>query len=128
MSWVIVCTVSSSLSRPAQTALTKGALAVTIVAIGGVCKHSNQVAHILNLLSRFGGALVLFIGKNQQCRSSKPLLFQEIVEFVFAVLQPPRVCTVYDPDQCICLLKIIPPVGSERLLSPYVPDIDLRPA
>lgn len=38
-------------------------------------------------------------------------------------LHAERVCAVDDPDQGICLLKIVTPVGAQRLLAAHIPDV-----
>ena len=42
------------------------------------------------------------------------------------VLQPPLVCRVDHPDEAVSGLEVIPPVGSQGLLAPNVPDIELK--
>lgn len=51
------------------------------------------------------------------------LLFQEAVELGTAVIEPSQVRAIDHPDHSVRLLVIVPPVGSEGLLSANVPDV-----
>ena len=47
------------------------------------------------------------------------------MQFITTVGYAELVSGVYDPDQSICFLKVISPVGSDRLLSTHIPDVKL---
>ena len=54
-------------------------------------------------------------------KSCPHLFLQETPEFVPTVLYPQPVRRVHDPDQGVRLLKVVPPVRPQRLLSSHVP-------
>ena len=75
-----------------------------------------------------GSFLYLFVGEHQQRGPQQPLLSQQGLQLPPAVLQPPLVRRVHHPDEAVSGLEIVPPIGSEGLLTSYVPDIELEPS
>ena len=43
------------------------------------------------------------------------------MEFLFAVIHPETVSGVDDPDDSVCLFKVVPPVGTQGALSADIP-------
>ena len=60
------------------------------------------------------------------CRMSPSLLYaylflEQTVQFVAAVLYTQPIRGVDHPDQSVCLLKVVPPVRPQRLLTTHIP-------
>lgn len=55
------------------------------------------------------------------------LLQQQCTELLSAVLESESVCAVHHPHQPVCALKVVPPVGAQRLLTPDIPNIQFKP-
>lgn len=49
------------------------------------------------------------------------LLHEQAFEFLPAVCQTSTVCGIDHPDECVCLLEVVLPVGSECFLTADVP-------
>lgn len=54
------------------------------------------------------------------------LLHQQALKFSLAVLHALAVSTVHHPDEAIRALKVVPPVGAQRLLATHIPDVQLE--
>ena len=72
-----------------------------------------QLQHGPNLLHGERPGQVLLVGEDEERGAQQPLLPQQGVELLLAVLQPPLVGRVHHPDQTVGRLEIIPPVGSQ---------------
>lgn len=66
--------------------------------------------YLLQLCGSEGSCQILLVGKNEQGGPCEPFLLEKIVQLIAAVLKPVQICSVYNPDQCICLLVVVPPV------------------
>ena len=53
------------------------------------------------------------------------LFQQQSLQLISAIFNPETICGIDDPYQSIGLLKIIPPVWPQRLLSADIPDVEL---
>ena len=69
-----------------------------------------QLQHGPDLLHGERPGQVLLIGEDEERGAEKPLLPQQGVELLLAVLQPPLVGRVHHPDETVGGLEIIPPV------------------
>jgi hypothetical protein len=49
-----------------------------------------------------------------------------MVQRLDAHLQAREVGRVDDPDEPVCLLVVVAPVGAQRLLAAHVPDVELE--
>lgn len=54
------------------------------------------------------------------------LLHQQALQLTLTVLHALAVGTVHHPDQAICALKVVPPVGAQRLLATHIPDVQFE--
>ena len=62
-----------------------------------------------------------------QCWFCVYLLQQQSTELLPAVVQTESVCAVHHPHQPVCALEVVPPVGAQRLLTAYIPNVQLKP-
>ena len=46
---------------------------------------------------------------------------KQTVQLFFAVLHAHAIAGVDDPDECVCLLKVVPPIWAKRALPTDVP-------
>ena len=49
------------------------------------------------------------------------LLFEKIIQLVFAMIQPPQIRTIHHPDQAISLLEIVSPIRPYASLPSHIP-------
>ena len=49
------------------------------------------------------------------------------MQFLLAVVQPPLVRRIDDPDESVRGLEVVSPVAAETLLSAHVPDVEVEP-
>lgn len=54
------------------------------------------------------------------------LLHQQALQLTLTVLHALAVGTVHHPDEAICALKVVPPVGAQRLLATHIPDVQFE--
>ena len=87
-----------------------------------------QLQHLPDLLQAEGAWKVLLVGEDEEGGPEQPLLLQQALQLLLAILQPPPVRRVYDPDQSVGGFEVVPPVRPKRLLSSNVPDVELEPS
>ena len=52
------------------------------------------------------------------------LFFQQLVQLLLAVVEPPAIGRVHHPDESVRRLEVVAPVGAEGLLAAHVPDVE----
>ena len=55
------------------------------------------------------------------------LFLKQGMKFGLAVLEPSLVTGIYNPDEPVCLLKVVSPIRPQRLLSSHVPKVQRVP-
>ena len=78
-----------------------------------------------DLLGCQGALNVLLVRKHEQRRAGEPLLLQQLLELLVAVLEARAVGGVDDSYQSVGLLEIVAPVRAQRRLPAHVPDVEL---
>lgn len=81
----------------------------------------TQSEHACNLAGAECPKDVLLVGQNEQACARQLLLLKQVDQLRPAYLQPRPVGAVYDPDETVGLLEVIPPVGANRPLPTNVP-------
>ena len=91
-----------------------------------VADDAVQLQHLLDLLQAEGTWKILLVGKDKESGTEQPLLLQQPLQLLPAVLQPSPVRRVDHPDEAVRRLKIVPPVGTQGLLASDIPDVELE--
>lgn len=104
----------------------------TELQVNPVCWRTPAVLHQLTS----AGGIQLTTNDQRQHFSAKHretrwcfeshLFLQQQAELLPAVLHPESVCAVHHPHQPVRALKVVPPVGAQRPLTPDIPNIQLK--
>ena len=54
------------------------------------------------------------------------LFLQQLVQLLLAVVESPLVRAVHDPNEAVCRLEVVAPVGAQGLLTADVPNVQVE--